>query len=62
MTKVKLNINKLLTGTMDSSKKSYGMYVLSEASLKQTIGKIQSEMMERAGTIQNYVVFGKGKT
>lgn len=45
----------------DLLKQSYGIYVLSEAPLTQTIGKIQSEMMERAGTIQNYVVFGKGK-
>ncbi|SOC21525.1 hypothetical protein SAMN05880501_1136 [Ureibacillus xyleni] len=45
----------------DGNKESYGMYVLSEAPVTQTIGKIQSEIMERAGTIKNYVVFGKGK-
>ena len=34
---------------------------MTEAPLSQTIGKIQSEIMERAGSIRQYVIFGKGK-
>ncbi|MFF5996498.1 hypothetical protein AAGS61_17440 [Lysinibacillus sp. KU-BSD001] len=43
------------------NQQSYAMYVMTEAPLTQTIGKIQSEIMERAGSIRQYVVFGKGK-
>lgn len=44
-----------------ANQQSYGMYVMTEAPLSQTIGKIQSEIMERAGSIRHYVIFGKGK-
>ena len=44
-----------------ANQQSYGMYVMTEAPLSQTIGKIQSEIMERAGSIRQYVIFGKGK-
>lgn len=44
-----------------ANQQSYGMYVMTESPLSQTIGKIQSEIMERAGSIRQYVIFGKGK-
>ncbi len=44
-----------------ANQQSYGMYAMTEAPLSHTIGKIQSEIIECAGLIRQYVIFSKGK-